>query len=148
MLAILSKFGRLTGNMLFDAIKEELFDRVKAALPADAADQAVLELPPDPRMGDFGFPTFKLAKSMRKAPPVIAKELADKLAADPKISALLDIAPLGPYVNFTVRRDVLVRDVLGSLLTPADKLAEKTPKERPTVIMEFSRPNVAKPFNI
>ncbi|MBI3557444.1 MAG: arginine--tRNA ligase [Deltaproteobacteria bacterium] len=135
--------------MLFDAIREEIFTQVKNALPPEAVAEAVLEVPPDPKMGDFGFPIFKLAKAMRKAPPMIAKDLAAKLAAMPALTSKIEISALGPYVNFTVKREVLVTDVLQSLLLSGDGLAsKKLAKDAPTVIMEFSSPNVAKPFNI
>lgn len=134
--------------MLFDSIRQELFDQIKAALPPEAQADAVLEMPPDPRMGDFGFPTFKLAKALRKAPPMIAKEIAEKLVATSELANRFEIAALGPYVNFTVKRDLLLKDVLRDLLLSKEKLAEKTPASRPTVILEFSSPNVAKPFNV
>lgn len=134
--------------MLFDAIRQDIFDQVKSALPQEAHADAVLELPPDPRMGDFGFPTFKLAKAMRKAPPVIAKELAEKLAANPSLNSKCEIKQLGPYVNFSVRREVLLGEVMSSLLLSGAKLGFKESATKPTVIMEFSSPNVAKPFNI
>lgn len=99
-------------------------------------------------MGDFAFPTFKLAKALRKAPPVIAKELAEKLQSNPTLSSKYEITLAGPYVNFTVKRDTLLKEVLNSILLSGDKLAEKTLSPAPTAIMEFSSPNVAKPFNI
>ena len=38
-----------------------------------------IETPPNKEMGDYAFPCFKLAKDLKKAPPVIANELKDKL---------------------------------------------------------------------
>ena len=39
---------------------------------------ALIEVPPNKDMGDYAFPCFKLAKVFRKAPNMIAAELASK----------------------------------------------------------------------
>jgi arginyl-tRNA synthetase len=131
---------------LFDAIRQEVFAQVKNALPTVRVDELILETPPEPKMGDFAFPTFKLAKTLRKAPPVIAKELAETLKGP--LAATCEVAPLGPYVNFSVKRDLLAGSVLDSLLLSGEKLAERDVKSAEPVVLEFSSPNVAKPFNI
>lgn len=134
--------------MLFDSCRQEIFDQIKLALGADLPADVNLEIPPEMKMGDFAFPTFKLAKALRKAPPVIAKELHEKLSANPALTAKYDMVMAGPYVNFSLKRDVLLKDVLGSLLLSGDSLAEKKIDKPPVAILEFSSPNVAKPFNI
>ena len=45
--------------------------------------QSMIEVPQDSKMGDYAFPCFKLAKVMRKAPPLIAKSIAEKIADYP-----------------------------------------------------------------
>lgn len=45
--------------------------------------QNMIEVPADSKMGDYAFPCFKLAKVLRKAPPMIAKGIAEQIAADP-----------------------------------------------------------------
>lgn len=134
--------------MLFDVARHEIFDQIKTALGADLPHDVNLEIPPEMNMGDFAFPTFKLAKALRKAPPIIAKELHEKLSANAVLSSKYDMVVAGPYVNFTVKRDVLLKDVLESLLLSGSRLAEKQLPNPPVAIMEFSSPNVAKPFNI
>ena len=39
----------------------------------------IIEIPADPKMGDYAFPCFRLAKQFRKAPPVIAQEITEKI---------------------------------------------------------------------
>ena len=46
--------------------------------------EGAIETPPDEKMGDLAFPCFPLAKVMRKAPPMIAAELAHKFSDDEK----------------------------------------------------------------
>lgn len=136
--------------MLFDSTRQELFDQIKTALGSQVhPSELSLEIPPELKMGDFAFPTFRLAKSLRKAPPTIAQELKEKLMTIPTLATKYQIVTAGPYVNFTIKREVLLTDVLGSLLGTGDQIAEKQVQGNPpTVILEFSSPNVAKAFNI
>lgn len=109
-----------------------------------------LELPPDPNLGDFGFPCFKLSKGMRKGPPVIAKEIAEKIVNQKSLSADLSVAAVGPYVNFTVAPQAVFRTLLTDILDGEGlgHFAQEKPKSRETWVLEFSSPNIAKPFQI
>ena len=72
----------------------------KIALASDINEDEIkdyIEIPPDKNMGDYAFPCFKLAKSLRKAPPMIAQELKDKIDTDEYIEKI-EIA--GGYLNF------------------------------------------------
>ena len=66
------------------------------------AVERMLTIPPKPDMGDFAFPCFTLAKRLRKAPPVIAKEIAEKASAD--LDLLSGAEAAGGYVNLSVDR--------------------------------------------
>ena len=68
-----------------------------------------LEVPPDPQLGDFAFPCFKLAKLFRKAPAQVAQHLVSELNQKQAIPSGMSVQAVGPYVNFlappaTVRR--------------------------------------------
>lgn len=133
--------------MLFDAIQSEISSYLQSAL--GLSEGPLLETPPDPKMGDFAFPAFKLAKTLRKAPPQITKELAEKLSAISELTSCVEVTAAGPYVNFKVKKEVLVGEMLSSLLLSQDKLGEKKlAGKAPKVVLEFSSPNVAKAFNI
>ena len=67
-----------------------------AELPAGQVAE-MIETPPDPKMGDAALPCFKLAKELRKVPPVIAQELAEKIEA-PDFVERVEVA--GGYLNF------------------------------------------------
>ena len=47
--------------------------------------EGYIETPPDENMGDYAFPCFRLAKKLKKAPPVIAVELKEKIEAENEI---------------------------------------------------------------
>jgi len=88
-------------------------DALKKALKKDVE----LETPPDPKLGDFAFPCFSLAKEMKKSPVDIAKDLAKKL----KIKSVEDIKATGPYVNFFVDKKILAESVLQTIQKDKDK---------------------------
>ena len=41
----------------------------------------VVETPPKPEMGDIAFPLFPFARALKKAPPLIAREVVARIAA-------------------------------------------------------------------
>jgi arginyl-tRNA synthetase len=130
----------------------ERFKPILAETLSKAIETAVepreLETPPDRQMGDFAFPCFKLSKALRKAPPMIAAELAEK-ATKLVDSNLFEVKAVGPYVNFTLKTDALVETVLKEVLVEVGhEYGALTPNSREKWVFEFSSPNVAKPFQI
>ena len=109
-----------------------------------------LEIPPDPKLGDFAFPCFKLAKKFKKAPPQIAQELAAKVNAIKPAHVELEISSVGPYVNFTAPSQVALQSLLHDILDEEGlgTYGSLTPESRGTWVIEYSSPNVAKPLNI
>lgn len=109
-----------------------------------------LELPPDPKMGDFGFPCFKLSKELKKGPPLIAKDIAEKIISQKTLGSEITVAPVGPYVNFTVAPTSVFRTLLTEILDGEGlgHFAQAKPNSRETWVLEFSSPNIAKPFQI
>lgn len=104
----------------------------------------LLEIPPRQEMGDYAFPCFQLAKSLRKAPNFIAGELKDKLS----IHEIDRIDVMGPYVNFFLNKSVFLKDVVDEVLREGDNYGKSDVGENRTVIVEFSSPNIAKPFHV
>lgn len=105
----------------------------------------MIELPPNTEMGDYAFPCFKLAKTMRKAPNAIAAELAERLAPSARISR---IVALGGYVNFFVNRSVWAEEMVTRVLTQKENFGRSDFGQNRNTIVEFSSPNIAKPFHI
>jgi arginyl-tRNA synthetase len=105
-----------------------------------------LEIPPEPELGDFAFPCFKLAKTLRKAPPQIAQQVAGQLIA----KGSKWVRAVGPYVNFTVSSQDALKALLQDILTGKQNglYGSLAPKTRGTWVLEYSSPNVAKPLNI
>lgn len=104
----------------------------------------LLEIPPRQEMGDYAFPCFQLAKTLRKAPNMIANELKDKL----EISEIERIEVLGPYVNFFLNKSIFLQGVVEQILSGKEDYGTSDMGEGKTVIVEFSSPNIAKPFHV
>jgi arginyl-tRNA synthetase len=108
----------------------------------------LIEIPPNPAMGDFAFPCFSLAKVYRKAPPVIAGELAEKLEALGGNELFSEIRVTGGYLNFFVDKSAMAKAVLGEIAEQGEAYGCSSVGAGRKVLVEFSSPNVAKPFHI
>lgn len=106
---------------------------------------ALIEVPPNKEMGDYAFPCFKLAKVFRKAPNMIAADLAEIIEAKGEISKVM---PLGGYVNFFVNKSQLAESVIKDVLTKKENYGHSDLGQDKAVVIDFSSPNIAKPFHI
>jgi arginyl-tRNA synthetase len=105
----------------------------------------MLEIPTDSKMGDYAFPCFRLAKALRKAPPVIALEIAEKLAG---YTLFAEINPVNAYVNMFLNKAVFTEAVLKETALMKEKFGSTDVGQGRKVIVEYSSPNIAKPFHI
>ncbi|OUM88049.1 MAG: arginine--tRNA ligase [Bacillus thermozeamaize] len=122
------------------------------------SEEEVLRLlarPPKPEMGDVAFPCFSLAKVWRRSPQQIAVELRDRLLAAGGTDdtnrehgrfgqPLKQVEAVGGYLNLFFDRAALWPRMLAQALNaPLPQ-----PGEGKTVVVEFSSPNIAKPFGV
>lgn len=109
-----------------------------------------LEIPPDPKLGDFAFPCFKLAKTLKKAPQQIAQQILESLIHNNSTSTSFTLSAVGPYVNFTVLPEQALKTFLSNILSGSHwgQYGSLPANSRETWVLEYSSPNVAKPLNI
>ena len=114
-----------------------------APLSADEI-AGLLELPPDSAMGDYAFPCFKLARSLRKAPPMIAGELVKVIDAD----FLSRVEAVGGYLNFFIDKALYASSVIGEVLDKGAKYGSSDMGAGKTICIDYSSINIAKRFHI
>ena len=114
-----------------------------APLSADEI-AGLLELQPDSAMGDYAFPCFKLARSLRKAPPMIAGELVKVINAD----FLSRVEAVGGYLNFFIDKALYASSVIGEVLDKGEKYGSSDMGAGKTICIDYSSINIAKRFHI
>lgn len=125
--------------------------------PDISAESVTAEVPPNPEMGDVGFPMFPFARVLRIAPPVIAQEVAKLLNEDESFKAKAaktgTFAAVGPYVNVKLEKGGIVRTTLEAVLAQKQSYGAfdetgKKPLDGRRVMIEFSSPNTNKPLHL
>jgi len=129
-----------TAEYLSDAVKEVFGEGL---LSSDEIFE-MLEYPPDKSMGDIALPCFRLSKSLRKAPPMIASALAEKISCEEFSS----VEALGGYLNFKISPTAFAARVVSDISAAGDKYGSPMCGEGKTVVLDYSSPYVAKPFHI
>lgn len=103
-----------------------------------------IERPKDEKLGDYAFPTFTLAKTLRKAPNLIASEMAEKI--DP--SKFEKVQAVGPYVNFFLNKSQVGAEILKEILSDPENYGARNIGQGRNVSTEYSSPNIAKPMGM
>ncbi|MCD7136212.1 arginine--tRNA ligase [Limosilactobacillus balticus] len=126
--------------------KQQVAAALAQALPEmDVKEiEAKIERPKDSSNGDYAFPTFFLAKTLRKAPQMIASELVEKVDQD----GFEKVVVAGPYINFFLDKAQVGAKILQTILADPEHYGEIDLGHEANVTIDYSSPNIAKPMGM
>lgn len=133
------------------SLSQAIADAVRSLGAETSASQVAewLEVPPSPDLGDYALPCFKLAPTLRRGPAQIATQVVDALSARPEpLPEFREIKATGPYVNAFVDAANFVDLTSMEVRRLGDTYGRSEAGDGQTVCIDFSSPNLAKPFHI
>jgi len=138
MTDMLTRIATLTADLLTATWPET------EGLPGADELRTLLAVPPDPALGDYAFPCFRLAKSLRMAPP----KIAETLCAAWTRTDVADARPVNGYMNFFLNREGFARDLMTEMLEKGDRFGASDLGSGKTVCLDYSSINIAKRFHL
>ena len=135
---MMTRIAALTADCLVSAWPEA------EGLPDAGEIRGLLAVPPDPAMGDYAFPVFRLAKALRMAPPMIALALCQAW----NHAEVARVEAVNGYMNFFLNRVNFARETLCAVLDAGEHYGASDLGAGKTICLDYSSINIAKRFHI